>query len=55
MSKFDLTEPHDVRDHADHRVLRVLGFGIAGAHVTNVLVFIYFAVLCASGSAWFQS
>jgi hypothetical protein len=55
MSKLDLTEQHDTRDHADHRVLHVLEFGIAGAHVTNALVFIYFAVVCASGSVWFQS
>jgi len=55
MSKFDLTEQHDTRDHADHRVLRVLEFGIAGAHVANALVLIYFAVVYASGSVWFQS
>jgi hypothetical protein len=34
---------------ADHRMLYVLGFGIAGAIVTNALVFIYFAVVYASG------
>jgi hypothetical protein len=39
----------DSRDHADHRMLYVLGFGIAGAIVTNALVFIYFAVVYASG------
>jgi len=39
----------DDRDPADHRVLYVLGLGIAGAIVTNALVFIYFAVVCASG------
>ena len=39
----------DTRDQADHRVLYVLGFGIAGAIVTNALVFIYFALLYASG------
>ena len=38
----------DTRDHADHRVLYVLGLGIAGAIVTNALVFIYFAVVYAS-------
>jgi hypothetical protein len=64
MSKLDLTEQHacerasapvpisisldDTRDHVDHRVLYVLGFGIAGAIVTNALVFIYFAVVYAS-------
>jgi len=39
----------DTRDPADHRMLYVLGFGIAGAIVTNALVFIYFAVVYASG------
>ena len=39
----------DTRDDADHRMLYVLGFGIAGAIVTNALVFIYFAVVYASG------
>jgi hypothetical protein len=34
---------------ADHRMLYVLGFGIAGAILTNALVFIYFAVVYASG------
>jgi hypothetical protein len=32
------TSRDDTRDHADHRVLYVLGFGIAGAIVTNALV-----------------
>ena len=31
----------DTRDPADHRMLYVLGFGIAGAILTNALVFIY--------------
>ena len=63
MSELDLTEQHarqragfaapvpisiDNRDHADRRMLYVLGFGIAGAIVTNALVFIYFAVVYAS-------
>jgi hypothetical protein len=39
----------DTRDPADHRMLYVLGFGIAGAVVTNAFVFIYFAVVYASG------
>ena len=39
----------DTRDHADHRMLYVLGFGIAGAIGINALVFIYFAVVYASG------
>jgi hypothetical protein len=43
------TSRDDTRDHADHRVLYVLGFGIAGAIVTNALVFIYFAAVYASG------
>jgi hypothetical protein len=40
---------NDTRDHPDHRVLYVLGFGIAGAIVTNAFVFIYFAAVYASG------
>lgn len=32
-----------------YRVLYVLGFGIAGAILTNALVFIYFALLYVSG------
>jgi hypothetical protein len=32
-----------------HRVLYVLGFGIAGAILANMLVFIYFASFYASG------
>jgi len=43
------TSRDDARDHADHRVLYALGFEIAGAIVTNALVFIYFAVAYASG------
>jgi hypothetical protein len=39
----------DTCDSADHRVLYVLGFGIAGAIVMNALVFIYFAAFYASG------
>jgi hypothetical protein len=39
----------DIHDPADHRMLYVLGFGIAGAFVTNALIFIYFAVVYASG------
>jgi hypothetical protein len=39
----------DTRDPADHRMLYVLGFGIAGAILTNALVFIYFAAVYASG------
>jgi hypothetical protein len=43
------TARDDTRDPADHRVLYVLGFGIAGAILSNALVFIYFAVVYASG------
>jgi len=43
------TSRDDARDHADHRVSYVPGVGIAGAIVTNALVFIYFAVVYASG------
>jgi hypothetical protein len=32
-----------------HRVLYVLGFGIAGAIFENTIVFIYFALFYASG------
>ncbi len=32
-----------------HQVLYVLGFGIAGAILANMLVFIYFASFYASG------
>jgi hypothetical protein len=39
----------ETRDAADHRVLYVLGFGIAGAIVTDALVFVYFALFYASG------
>ena len=39
------TSRDDTRDHADQRVLYVLGLGIAGALVTNALVFIYFAAV----------
>lgn len=37
------------RDAADDRTLYVLGFGIAGAIITNALVFSYFASFYASG------
>jgi hypothetical protein len=39
----------ETRDGADRRVLYVLGFGIAGAILTNVIVFVYFAAFYASG------
>jgi hypothetical protein len=37
------------QDAADHRVLYVLGFGLACAIIANALVFIYFAVIYALG------
>ena len=60
MSKVDSVEEHgrarfatripslilrdDICDPADYRMLYVLGFSIAGAIVTNAVVFIYFAL-----------
>src|SRR5258708_17602691 len=38
----------DSRDHADHRMLYVLAFRIAGAVLTNARPFIYFASVYAS-------
>ncbi len=38
----------DTSGRADHRVFYVLGFGIAGAIVTNALMFLYFAMVYAS-------
>jgi hypothetical protein len=35
--------------HSGHRMLYVLGFGLAGAILSNMLVFIYFAMFYASG------
>jgi hypothetical protein len=65
MSKVDSIEEHerarfavrmpslisrdDIRDPADHRMLYVLGFSIAGAIVANALVFLYFASFYPSG------
>jgi hypothetical protein len=34
----------DIRDPVDYRMLYVLGFSIAGAIVTNAVIFIYFAL-----------
>jgi hypothetical protein len=34
----------ETRDAADHRVLYVLGLGIAGTIVANALLFVYFAL-----------
>jgi hypothetical protein len=34
---------------SEHRMLYVLGFGLAGAILSNMLVFIYFAMFYASG------
>ena len=41
--------PDSARDAADHRVLYIFGFGIAGAIVRNGLVFIYFLLFYALG------
>jgi hypothetical protein len=38
-----LVSRDDIRDLADYRMLYVLGFSIAGAIVTNALVFLCFA------------
>jgi len=35
--------------HSGPRMLYVLGFGLAGAILSNMLVFIYFAMFYASG------
>jgi hypothetical protein len=40
---------NETRDGAHRRVLYVLGFGIAGAILTNAIVFVYFAAFYASG------
>jgi hypothetical protein len=37
------------QDPAGRRTLYVLGFGIAGAILSNMLVFVYFASFYASG------
>jgi hypothetical protein len=37
------------QDPSGHRMLYVLGFGIAGAILSNMLVFTYFALFYASG------
>jgi hypothetical protein len=37
------------QDPAGHRVLYVLGFGIAGAIFANAAIFAYFALFYASG------
>ena len=39
----------DQQDPSDRRTLYVLGFGIAGAILTNSLLLVYFASLYASG------
>jgi hypothetical protein len=44
-----IVSARDDEDPAGHRVLYVLGLGIAGAVVSNVLVFIYFASFYAQG------
>jgi hypothetical protein len=37
------------QDPSGHRMIYVLGFGLAGAILSNMLVFIYFAMFYASG------
>jgi len=37
------------QDPSGHHMLYVLGFGLAGAILSNTLVFIYFAMFYASG------
>jgi hypothetical protein len=37
------------QDPSGHHMLYVLGFGLAGAILSNMLVFIYFAMFYASG------
>jgi hypothetical protein len=37
------------QDLSRHRMLYVLGFGLAGAILSNMLVFVYFAMFYASG------
>jgi hypothetical protein len=40
---------HDQKDPGEWRTLYVLGFGIAGVILANVLLFVCFASLSASG------
>ena len=40
---------HDQKDSGERRTLYVLGFGIAGAILANVLLLVCFASLSASG------
>jgi hypothetical protein len=44
-----IVSARDDADPSGHRVLYVLGLGIAGAIVSNVLVFIYFASFYVQG------
>ena len=44
-----ISQDHARQGPTDHQVLYVLGFGVAGAILTNMLVFIYFVSLHASG------
>jgi hypothetical protein len=37
------------QSHADYQVLYVLGFGIAGAILANMTLFIYFVAVYAAG------
>jgi hypothetical protein len=44
-----ISQDHARQGPADHQVLYVLGFGVAGAILANMLVFIYFVLLHALG------
>jgi len=44
-----IVSARDDEDPSGHRVLYVLGLGIVGAIVSNVLVFIYFASFYVQG------
>ena len=44
-----ISQDHAQQGPNDHQVLYVLGFGVAGAILANMLVFIYFVLLHALG------
>jgi hypothetical protein len=46
---FTISQDDARQDPIGHQALYVLGFGIAGAILANMLVFIYFASFYASG------
>lgn len=43
------SQDHARQDPSGHHMLYVLGFGLAGAILSNMLVFIYFAMFYTSG------